>query len=258
MNASNILQGGKELTDYQIDFIKCNSNPDRDHYSDELKASVILRDVQTHYWHHTPSRFKVTKRTPKALVCRFFKPVDANQDAAFYDHFYLVIHRPIGSEYVNSYKTITLKLLRCNHDIRLVMECGSKDVVSYMCKYVMKPQNPIENSIAYSLAAFKKATRSLEARQTSRDMTQRQRGNKILTSMLYSMINKQDIAASIAALYIYRCFPFWFSHEVVRANISQLFHAFEDLIDVKRRHSSVSRYFESSTIGYQTRFNFFG
>jgi hypothetical protein len=92
------------------------------------------------------------------------------------DDLDVIHHRPIGSEYVNPYNPTILRLFRCNHDVRIVISSTSKDVVAYICKYVMKPQKEIENGPAYSLAAFHKGVQNADAAVNAHDVSRHDKG----------------------------------------------------------------------------------
>ncbi|KAF1771801.1 hypothetical protein GQ600_2426 [Phytophthora cactorum] len=77
-------------------------------------------------------------------------------------------------------------------------------------------QKQVENQLALSIAAFTKGARSAD--NLPLDASVEVCGARILCSMLYSFTNTQEIAATVAALFL-RCeSPFWFSHDVVFVN----------------------------------------
>lgn len=113
-----------------------------------------------------------------------------------------------------------MRTLKCNHDIKVILGCGSKHVAAYICKYCMKRQSPVENQLGLSLAAFNKAA---ERTQTLPIETEPEvRGYKLISSMLYHLTNGQELAAPMAAWYIQRQSPLWFSHEVIHVNVQNL------------------------------------
>ncbi|GMF30591.1 unnamed protein product [Phytophthora lilii] len=110
--------------------------------------------------------------------------------------------------------------MKCNHDAQFVLSSGSKDTAAYVAKYCFKSQNPIENQAALSLAAFTKAASNANALPS--DMSDVDRGYRILGSMLYTVTNRHVVAAPMAALHILNETPFWFSHEFVHVNMQSL------------------------------------
>lgn len=161
---------------------------------------------------------QVTVRTPKGSVCRFFKPEEAHLGPSSIGTDSIIrLHRPIGCEYVNAYNPTLMSVLKCNHDIQFILCSESKDTAAYVCKYCMKQQNPVENQAALSLAAFAKA--ATQANALPNDTPVINRGYKILASMLYALTNGQEVPAPMAALYVIRESPFWFSHECVHVNL---------------------------------------
>jgi len=188
-----------------------------------MQESLLVRDVQVHYWHHCRSCFKVstntnyhrliciltlielqtTVRTPKGSVCRFFKPEEVHLgQSAIEEDSKLRLHRAVGCDYVNAYSPVVMSTLKCNHDAQFVISSGAKHTAAYVVKYCCKKQNPVENYAALSLAAFAKVAKKTNALQT--DTTAIERGYRILGSMLYSVTNGQEVAVTMAALYILR------------------------------------------------------
>lgn len=93
-----------------------------------------------------------------------------------------------------------MSTMKCNHDAQFVLSLGSKEIAVYVVKYCFKNQNPVENNVALSLAAFTKASTKISALPP--DTSAMARGFKILGSMLYTVTNGQEVAAPMAALYI--------------------------------------------------------
>jgi hypothetical protein len=54
------------------------------------------------------------------------------------------------------------------------------------------------------------------------DLSHRERGNKILSGLIYAMTNRQEMPASMAALLVLRGGAFWTSHPVTGLNIPPL------------------------------------
>jgi hypothetical protein len=164
---------------------------------------------------------QVTVQTPNGSVCRFFKPEETHAGRTAIDETgNLRLHRPVGCEYVNAFNSTIMSVLKCNHDAKFVLCSDSKNAAAYVCKYCMKKQNPVQNEVALSVAAFAKAASRADTLPSRSTATER--GRKILGSMLYTVTNGQEIAAPMAALYILRESPFWFSHEPVRINLEQM------------------------------------
>lgn len=170
-------------------------------------------------------------RTPRGTVCRFLKPERVHLGpTAIENGDKLVLHRPIGCEYVNAYNRVILETLKCNHDAQFVLSVGAKSTAAYVIKYCFKHQNPVENQAALSLAAFAKAVTKSNALPP--DTSAMERGYRILGSMLYTVTNGQEIAAPMAALYILHETPFWFSHEFVHVNLKVMLQKHDDSVEV--------------------------
>ncbi|ETO82329.1 hypothetical protein F444_03511, partial [Phytophthora nicotianae P1976] len=142
----------------------------------------------------------------------------------------LRIHRPIGCEYINPYNPVVMASMKCNHDAQFVMNNGSKDAAAYVAKYCFKSQNPVENQLALSLAAFTRAVG--KTKELPPDTSSLERGYKMLGSMLYTVTNGQEVAAPMAALYILNKSPFWFSHEFVRVDLWRMLSKRGDSVEI--------------------------
>ncbi|KAG7376025.1 hypothetical protein PHYPSEUDO_014622 [Phytophthora pseudosyringae] len=240
------------------DFEKCRPPQVRENNS--VATSLLVRDLQVHYWNHCKSCFKVsihwfglrgvesqssnhivyvllhfamqkTIRTPKASICRFLKPESVHLGRSIIDeHQCLHLHRSIGCEYVNAYNPIVMAAMKCNHDAQFVLSNGAKDTAAYVATYCFKSQNPVENQIALSLAAFTKAVAKTHALPP--DTSAIDRGYKILGSMLYTVTNGQEVVAPMAALYILNETPFWFSHEFVRVDMWRMLQKRSGLVEI--------------------------
>ncbi|KAG1694469.1 hypothetical protein DVH05_028660 [Phytophthora capsici] len=224
------------------DYLKCRamSNITSDDVKTILADSISIRDVQVHFWTHAKSCFKITSRTPKGSVCRFFKPHEPSLTPTHVgENGCLKLSRPIGCEYMNPYNPVIMRAFKCNHDVQLVMGSDKRNVAAYVCKYCMKNQNAVENRIALSIAAFTKGVRS--ANHLPSDSSTETRGHRILGSMLYSITNAQEVAAPLAALYIRRESPFWFSHKIIHIDAARLLNTAEHTQDVTIHPDSVLR-----------------
>lgn len=144
-------------------------------------------------------------------MCRFFKPEQAQAAHTFIDSaFNLNYSRTIGSEYVNGTNMVMMKCFADNMDCRLIISTKAKNMAAYLCKYTTKPQRRTENKVAFGLAAFSKAVRNIGKTPGVNEFTPREKGSRVLRSMLYTLTNPQEIAAPLAALYILRRSPFFY------------------------------------------------
>ncbi|RLN14065.1 hypothetical protein BBJ28_00016772 [Nothophytophthora sp. Chile5] len=109
--------------------------------------------------------------------------------------------------------------MQCTLYFDRIMNTIIEVLLAYICKYSMKNQHPLENGIAYSLAAFNKA--ASKPSKVGPNVPAADRGYKIFSSMLYTVTNGQEVAAPMAALYLLRS-PFWFSHEMTYVNMEKL------------------------------------
>ena len=69
------------------------------------------------------------------------------------------VHRPVGSEYLNTYNKTIARVFKCNHDIRLLSGSQGSECVYYCIKYCTKQQNEIENVDTVILNALDKRLR---------------------------------------------------------------------------------------------------
>jgi hypothetical protein len=83
----------------------------------------------------------------------------------------------------------------------------------------MKPQNRIENDLAFRLGSMERVTRNIDARNANSDLP---RGNKIASGFIYAMTNRREMPASMAALLVLRGGVYWAFHPVTSLNIPLL------------------------------------
>lgn len=170
-------------------------------------------------------------RTPRGTICRFLKPEAVQLEPTLIkDGDDVHVHRPIGCEYVNPYNRVIMDSIKCNHDAQFVLSSGAKATAAYVIKYCFKNQNPVENQAALSLAAFAKAVSKTNALPP--DTSAMERGYRILGSMLYTVTNGQEVAATMAALYILNERPFWFSHEFVHVNMKSMLQKHSESVEI--------------------------
>ncbi|OWY96601.1 hypothetical protein PHMEG_00033094, partial [Phytophthora megakarya] len=100
----------------------------------------------------------------------------------------------------------------------------------YIVKYCFKRQNPVENQVALSLAAFAKAASKMNCLPA--DTSPMEKGYKMLGSMLYTLTNGQEVAAPMAALYLLNESPFWFSHPFVRVDLWRLLQKCSESVEI--------------------------
>ncbi|OWZ01278.1 hypothetical protein PHMEG_00027371 [Phytophthora megakarya] len=211
------------LVDVQsTDFEKCRP-PSKDAFGD-LATSLLVRDVQVHYWNHSKSCFKVSDPLWIYNVAKFIVIEIVDRPGLS-----IRLHRAIGCEYVNAYNPVVMATLKCNHDAQFVLN-GSKDTAAYIAKYCFKNQNPVENHTALSLAAFANAAK--KAQMLPPETTSMEVGYRILGSMLYSVTNGHEVAATMAALYILNESPFWFSHDFVHINLGKMLKKYEESVEI--------------------------
>jgi hypothetical protein len=74
--------------------------------------------------------------------------------------------------------------------------------------YATKNQNKVEDMVTLYVNAFEKASK----RTVNPEETDEVRGRRTINSMLNTLTTPQDIAEPMAALYLLRGSPFYFSH----------------------------------------------
>ncbi len=62
--------------------------------------------------------------------------------------------RTVGSEYINFFNAILLKVIRSNHDVRFILCCAHE--MYYTIKYVVKDQDSNYNIAAITIASYAK------------------------------------------------------------------------------------------------------
>jgi hypothetical protein len=118
--------------------------------------SALAAVLQGHYWQHCPSCFKISKRTNSTNTCRYCYPKDIN-DLTKLDKKGVVIKRPVGHQYINSFNDIILQTFRCNHDIQILIGgVEMSEVIFYCTKYTTKPQQDAYCTVALALASFRR------------------------------------------------------------------------------------------------------
>lgn len=91
-------------------------------------VSKALLNYQTHRCTHAKSCFKPSKRTPKGNVCRMFFPKQTVSATECAENGSLLIARPVGCEYLNTYSPIINSVLKMNHDIKFLSAGEGKSV----------------------------------------------------------------------------------------------------------------------------------
>jgi hypothetical protein len=124
-----------------------------------------------------------------------------------------------------------MKLFADNMDGKIVISTSTKHVVSYICKYALKPQLLSEHNTPLCQAAFAKASRKVGHDPKSAAHTDGERGARILSSMMYSLTNSFEIAAPMCNLYLLRGSPSYQSHEPIRVNVVAMLHEINSLIN---------------------------
>ena len=110
--ADHLARYNIQIMSCDVDYAKC-APPTftfKDNPRSEAMLTFILRDVMMHWWTNCRSCFKHTKRRPKASVCRFFLPVEAQEQPTFIDRdFKINYERAIGAEYFNGNSPFIMK-----------------------------------------------------------------------------------------------------------------------------------------------------
>jgi hypothetical protein len=224
------------LSPETIDFLLCDSRPiDQITKSNDLQSlqvSKCLLHYQQHAWEHTKSCFKSTTRTPRGNICRFFKPEQLEEMSRFVDSYTVVLKRNLGHEYINTFSLLLAQLFSCNHDIKLLVGFLAFGFVYYALKYATKAQKVFENYVLLHINALKKA----ETLEEKRNKAQRNddtalhdsaiKGRRRIMSMVNSLTAPQEIAATMACLYLINQSPFYWSHDFVNLYFSQTLKIF--------------------------------
>jgi hypothetical protein len=183
-----------------------------------LQLTLVIQKTQTHGWKHCRSCFKKTTRVKNGKSCRFCFPKCTVEFTVITDANRVLIKRANGNQWVNTFSPLFMRAFKFNHDIKF-LTCGEGPGVTYYCLlYATKAQKHVEDAVTLYLNAFDKA----KAKQAlDLDAPREVRGRRTITSILTKLTAPQEMGEPLAALYLLRGSPFYYSHDFVDIYIAK-------------------------------------
>ena len=160
-----------------------------------IKTAIKILCTE-HRWDHHPSCFKKDD-----WACRYQLPHRGHGATSMQDDLHFEIQRKVslGMEYFNGSNNLILYTFRCNHDVRVLVTGGGADSVYYATKYTHKEQHDIDNVASLELIAL---DRRIEKEKLEPQMTVLDKARRRLSSMLYNVTSKQEIAMTLACQFV--------------------------------------------------------
>ena len=204
----------------------------------ELTHAIQLS--QEHKWEHVGSCFKgCNKKTRKGkiCVCRYDRPRDKissktilssveklRKDVTYADNE-LHLRSVVGCNYLTPYSEILFSILKSNHDIAFLRGRS----IMYSVKYTTKPQETADSTAIVNrlTAGFEHALKRKEEQEEEHpEWSDVRRGTGRLHSLLYQLTSLQEVANTMACLYVYRNKPaFYESHPAATLVLSSALSA---------------------------------
>ncbi|KAI9332978.1 hypothetical protein BDR26DRAFT_993338, partial [Obelidium mucronatum] len=165
--------------------------------------AMVLLDVQFHWAEHTGGCFKITSRTPLAIICRFIKPHMANLLKTCIDKDTGIIEwfRPIGNEYLNLCNVHLSFLLRFNLDEQSQVNGEFRRVSVYTCKYNTKYLSQDE-LLCMRIGQYTSAIESVLDDPSNSNLSVADLSGKILNKILYKITNPVGMPLTLLCIII--------------------------------------------------------
>jgi len=134
---------GIDITPEKLDHFRCSPPPPEVEWTLEEQAlfAASMVEFQYHYETHASSCFHKTKRTPMAVVCRFFYPRLIQLLESYItvkgEH---VVTRLLGQEYYNMCNLLWARLFRANSDFQMLL---NKEVSKICLSYIYNSRNDV-------------------------------------------------------------------------------------------------------------------
>lgn len=188
-----------------------------------IRTLLLQKAGQVHSPYHHRSCFKASVRNGgHSCICRYLFPYDAHPGASVLsggDEGVAVQYRPMGAEYLNAFSDVLFDFTRSNHDLKVVT--NDVAVMMYTLKYTTKAQFSMENDGTLLL----QAVANRQARDAQRGdlgpATAAKRGAALCMSAARAMTGKQEVADTLACLYILRGSGVYSSHSFSRVMLTQ-------------------------------------
>ena len=174
-----------------------------------IYLALSLLDFQVHHETHTKSCFKITSRTPNALICRYFFPRLARLQATIIDleSGKVISHRLIGCEYYNICSLLWIRLTKSNMDIQFLINGGNRRTTSYSTKYTFKAQKPA-SALTLKIGLLTEAHRRTLASPDDSNLSPLDRGRRAINKALYQFTKPQELHLTMAAYILLNDRPF--------------------------------------------------
>lgn len=229
-----INSNGHAVTKEEIDRVAQNIKPigptsGQAGSRNSIVLSLILHTEQTHSWKHCSSCYKKSQRNKSGCKCRFMFPKMVVGLTHVSDQGRVHLQRRHGHQWLNSYSELLTRLLKVNHDIKL-LTCGEGPAIVYYClAYSTKSQKKVESMIVLYMNAYERARKTQDAHADQR--TGQQKGAGIIYSMLGKITNPQEMCCSMASLYHIRGSPFYVSHDFAPVAIDSVLAELDGTVD---------------------------
>ncbi|KAI9348154.1 hypothetical protein BDR26DRAFT_948318, partial [Obelidium mucronatum] len=186
--------------------------------------AMVLLDVQFHWAEHTGGCFKITSRTPLAIICRFIKPHMANLLKTCIDKDTGIIEwfRPIGNEYLNLCNVHLSFLLRFNLDEQSQVNGEFRRVSVYTCKYNTKYLSQDE-LLCMRIGQYTSAIESVLDDPSNSNLSVADLSGKILNKILYKITNPVGMPLTLLCIIIINGSLYVRSHEPIYWNAKQFY-----------------------------------
>jgi hypothetical protein len=183
--------------------------------------SICVLTVQEHKFEHHLSCFKKGRlQGCRFKYCRYCYPRDHKENTSVSRNS-MEIKRLPSCAYINAYSDVLFSLCKSNCDISLMRSLN----LGYAIKYAAKVQQDIDSEALFK--TFKDNIKRSFMRNQMRESvpgynkSDRAKGDSRLFSLLYHFTNMQEIASTMAALYLLRqSQPMYESHMVVSLNLN--------------------------------------
>ena len=122
----------------------------------------------------------------------------------------MVNSRLNGNQFANPYSKLITCAFKCNHDIKFLFDGFYGNMAYYCVKYATRVQKAMKQTLAAIVQ------RAIERHPLPEDAdypnTVNDTMRRRVIAQIFSMSACQEIGAPLAALYVDRGSPFWYSH----------------------------------------------
>ncbi len=186
-----------------------------------LLISQIALLTQRHDFRHVASCFKRSMRG-KEDNCRHCFPRQCVAETTIDENGVLKIARNVHNEYINTFNDVLLLLLRSNHEIRFLLGSGTTDALYYVLKYVTKVQDTIQSLERVLMTSFERRSEKEQIiRNAGTALSPHAAGRARVNSMALDLSKKQEVPATLAALYLRRGSALFSSHTFASLHLGQ-------------------------------------